>query len=111
MTDSSKYIQISKSNPVFVAECDHFGTIERVGAYKPAIIEDHMYFTWDIKYTWAIVALHEWIQANYPILNEYPKAKFSIAIVDGSKDKHGEFTRKNVYSISSSKAKRLLKQP
>lgn len=106
-TIEKEYIIPTKQDPVFQADCDHFGYIE-TGIWKSHLVGNCTSSTFALDFTEAIVELHQWILDNEWILTEYPKAKFGIGIIDGSVDKNGDAIKKQVYSISVAKAKRLL---
>ncbi len=93
----------------FTASCDHFGFIE--GIYRDVDIKEKDYTVvmhpFEYNFIRAIDALHSFI-IDQNMVNEFPKAKFEIQLVDGNIDKNGEIKLTPVYSISSAKAKKLL---
>ena len=101
------YIIPTKTEPVFSAECDYFGTID--GMYKDWLITSINVCgsTFGINFTDSVTSLHIWLQDNPDVIKMYPKAKFSIDVIDGSL-KNGEYVRKTVYSITASKAKKYV---
>lgn len=110
---TTEYIIPTKESPVFTAECDWFGFIEG-NFYKRFLITEpdggqSCGDTFAIRYHDAIVRLHEWIQENNQVLDEWPKAKFTIRLVDGSWDPRlNQRKDRVVYTISAKKAKELL---
>ena len=111
--NNSDYIIPTKKSPVFTAENDWFGFIES-SLWKQHLVEGpddlgSLGNTWATNYLDALRYLHEWIQENTFILDEYPKAKFTIRLVDGSwNHKLNQKKEEIVYTISARKAKRLL---
>ena len=103
----SNYIIPTKKNPVYTAECDYFGYIE-TEFYKDLFVNNSYCSTFALNYKDAVNKLHEWIIDNKNILNEYPKCKFNISLVDGTIDKYNNKKEKKVYTISAIKAKKLL---
>ena len=104
--NTKEYITPTKENPIFIASCDHFGNI--AGPYKDWRIEGVCCGdTFAVTFAGAINDLHEWLKENRDLLDEFPKSKFEIYVVDGTV-KGGEFVDKKVYSISASKAKKYL---
>lgn len=105
------FITPTKEDPIFVAQCDYIGRIER-SLYKESRVDAGEYVscmnTFSLSYTDGITALHEWIQENSWTVKEYPKCKFILAMVDGSLNKYEEVKEVTVYSISASKAKKLI---
>lgn len=104
--ETSNYIIPTKKYPVYIAECDYFGYIE-TSYYKNSNVNGSICSTFELRYKDAVNKLHEWIIEGKDILNEYPKCKFNIYLVDGTMDKYGT-KRKKVYTISAVKAKKLL---
>lgn len=100
-------IKPTKQSPVFTADCDYFGYIEDA-PFKQSEVNNCIYPTFELTYMAAVNRLHEWIIDNKEILNDYPKAKFRIRIMDGTLDKYQDAIQKTVYTISASKAKKLL---
>lgn len=104
------YIRPTKKSPVFIAVCDWFGNIEEE-RYKDYEIKTDGYWcvgsTFGISFRGSVNRLHEWIQDNPTVVKDYPKCKFEIYLLDGTvtKDKSNQV---KVYSISASKAKKLL---
>ena len=98
--ESQEYIKITKEEPIFVAECDHFGYIETT-TYKAAQIGDSLIHPFALDYTEAIINLHKWIKETNSI-SEFPKAKWNIYVINGTFDKSGERIEKKVYSITVS---------
>lgn len=109
MTTISK---IAKRAPI-LASCDYFGTIER-GMYKEHTLSNpkadyrtvFQPFAWN--YIDAVNSLHEWIQENAWCIDEYPKCKFELFKMTNRLDKHGDYIRVRLYSITANKAKMLL---
>ncbi len=93
----------------FLAECDYFGYIE--GSFKDVEVQESenilIMHPFEYNFTRAIADLHEFI-INDDMINEFPKAKWNIYLVDGSMNDYGDINRSKVYSISSAKAKKLL---
>jgi len=111
---NSTYIIPTKNNPIFVAQCDYFGYIED-SPWKEFKIDlpdgsETTGKTFALSFTNAIVDLHTWITEYPQILDEYPKATFSIHLVNGKVDEYGQYATPMVYKISASKAKKLLIQ-
>ncbi len=109
--ETSEYITPTKESPVFVAECDWFGFIE--GIYKDFLIETENVSscgqTFGIHYDKAITDLHTWIKENPKVLEDYPKCKFNLYLVDGSYDsKTDRRKEQKIYTISAKNAKRFL---
>lgn len=105
--NTSNYIIPTKKNPVYTAECDYFGYIE-TRFYKDLIVNNSICSTFELNYKNAVNKLHEWIIDNKNVLNEYPKCKFNIELIDGTINKYNGTKRKKVYTISANKAKKLL---
>lgn len=105
---TTDYIIPTKNRPVFTAHCDYFGRIDGVITYKDWTIGDIGGDTFATSFKDAVNYLHEWIEENKWCIEEYPKCKFIIEMIDGSLDKRRDIIYKNVYTISASKAKKLL---
>ena len=109
MKKEPEYIIPTKKNPVFSASCDWFGRIEE-NFYKmwniPGI--NLVGNTFSTDFADAVTRLHEWIKENKHVLNEYPKSKFTIDVIDGSFNKFGDYSSKVVYTISAAKAKKYI---
>jgi len=103
--NKSKYIIPTKEKPVFKAECDFFGYID--GPYKDHIIGNCVSNTFGVDFAMSINYLHKWIKDSDAI-NNWPKCKFNLYVIDGSTDKYGDPVMKKVYTISASKAKKYL---
>ena len=104
------YIIPTKNEPIFQAECDHFGFIED-GFYKYAKVGNGITSVFALTYSEAINKLHEYLQKdNYgkEIIEEYPKAKFSIYEVDGRTGSNDETLSKTVYTLTASKIKKYF---
>ncbi len=111
MKSATKTTETNFKRQFFLADCDYFGYIEP-GIFKEVEIPYDKNCTsimrpFEYDYTKAINSLHEWILENDGIAN-FPKAKWSIYLVDGSMNKYEEIKTDKVYSISSTKAKKLL---
>lgn len=102
-----KYIVPTRKNPLFQATCSYFGTIE-TNVYKNALIGNTTTSVFACSYVEAITELHNWIETNWWCIDENPKCKFEIMMLDGSVDKYGEIERRAVYTISARKAGKLL---
>lgn len=102
---NQEYITPTKKSPVFTANCTYTGFFE--GAYKMWSIGDTAGATFALSYTDAISKLHELIIEYKHLIEDYPKCKFEIEMIDGT-IKEGQVAFKKVYSISASKAKKFL---
>ena len=111
--ENQDYITPTKQYPVFTAECDHFGFIEEP-LYKSFLVEDNegsgsIGHTFALDFTNAIIRLHAWIKNNPHVVNEFPKCKFNLYLINGTIDKKlCQRHEEKVYSISAKKAKKLL---
>ena len=109
---ATDYIRPTKANPIFIAECNYFGFIEDGNLWKEYEMEtrDGLTggYTWEIYYEKAIIRLHNWLKENKEAITEYPKAKYTIYLLDGSLDKRGERKLEKVYEITTKKAIQLL---
>ena len=101
------YIIPTKKEPIFKAMNDYFGYLEN-GIYKNALFTDCLTSVFALTYSEAITRLHEYIIENPHLVDEMPKSKWEITVLDGTFDKHGERVAKVVYSISSAKAKKYI---
>ena len=105
------YITPTKESPIFVAECDWFGFIGG-SLYKEYIVNENdgqsCGETFSLHFKDSVNRLHEWIENNENTLKEYPKCKFNIYMINGSLDKDGRKKYEKVYTITASKAKKLL---
>ncbi len=113
----NSYITPTKDSPIFMAECDHFGYLSQSIHYKDSVIEcaddnsGACLNTFALSYESAIKYLHDYLcsEDGQWAMKEYPKAKFSIYLIDGSQDKRlGRYKTQKVYTISSKKATQLL---
>jgi len=103
------FIIPTKKHPIFVAECDYFGYIE-CSVYKRSLVDGVCnYATFETDFSRAVNLLHEELKDGVWCM-DFPKAKFTIYSVDGSKDKYGNAKMNVVYAISASKAKKLVCQ-
>jgi hypothetical protein len=103
------YIVPTKERPIFIAFCDHFGVIDGIITYKDWCINNVCGSTFATSFKDAVNYLHEWIEENRWCINEYPKCKFEIEIIDGTfNERLDEVIRKKVYSITANKSKKLL---
>lgn len=107
-TDS---ITPTKKNPVFTAVCEDFGYIEE-SMYKQWNIKkegtiNSWGYTFALTYFDAVKNLHEWIQENSEYVKGLKNIKFKIEMVDGSYNEWGEVIYKEVYSITSAKARKV----
>jgi len=101
----AKYIVPTKDRPVFKACCDYIGNIG--GIYKDHLVGNCCSDTFGLNYKDSINGLHEWILDNKSIIEEYPKCKFDLYLIDGTIE-HEQAKEVKVYSISARKAKKLL---
>lgn len=110
---SLEFITPTKKEPIFVADCDHFGYIED-SPYKKARVfyaNDGGYSTiktFGTSFMQAVNDLHQWIIDNDSTIYEMPKCKFNIYLVDGTIDKYDQMKLTKVYTINAAKAKKLL---
>ena len=109
--ETNNYIQIKKGSKVFIACNDYFGFFGS-GIYKMWNVKNgensHYGETFALNFKEAVNMLHEYIQENEYMIKEYPKTKYSIYMIDGTMNKYGEVNFKEVYSITTAKAKKLL---
>tara|TARA_R110000772_G_scaffold153261_1_gene264256 strand:- start:22797 stop:23138 length:342 start_codon:yes stop_codon:yes gene_type:complete len=105
---TSTTITPTKSNPVFIAENDYFGYIDP-SMYKDGFCGNCSFKIFAIYYASAINNIHQFIQLNDHLIQNFPKSKYNIYMIDGSLDKNGDTIYKKVYTISSAKAKKYLK--
>jgi len=113
-TQETEYAGVSKITPIYIAECNAFGFMER-GLYKDYLIktEDEEFYgqVWDMDLTRAIQALHEWIRDidNREFVIENPNAKYTLYMMDGSwNEKYGRPAEIKVYEITTAMALRTL---
>ena len=111
-TTPSNYITPTKNSPIFTAECDYFGYIDR-GRYKEWQVGNgnctHAGSTFATSFTDAVNALHEWLKENREVIEDYPKSKFTIHVNYGEIDTKRDHVKIHpVYSISAGKAKKFI---
>lgn len=106
--DNNEYIIPTNDNPIFKAEDDHSGWIDR-NMYKDALIGDICTSVFATSYEDAILSLHNWIRENKEYIMSQPlKAKYSILSTVGKLNKHDEVEYYNVYSITNRRARKYL---
>ena len=108
---ATDYIIPTRKNPVFTAVCEDFGYIESTmhkqwNIRKEGVI-NHIGNTFALTYFDAVRYLHEWIQENSEYVKGLKNIKFKIEMVDGSFNEYAEVTYKEVYSITSAKARKV----
>lgn len=103
-----EYITPTKEYPVFKCYNDYSGYIEQT-LYKQWQIKEGSH--WTIGYTFAlnltdaIRYLHEFIKENKEEIN--PKSKFTIVMMNGKINKHGDIEETKCYSVSMKQAKQF----
>lgn len=108
---TTDYIIPTKKSPVFTAVCEDFGYIEesiyKMWNIKKEGIINHVGWTFACDYSTAVNNLHEWMKENADYVRRCKNIKFKIMVVDGSYDKWGDVITKEVYSITSVKARKV----
>ena len=54
-----KTLTATKKTPIFTADCSHFGRLE--SSYKPTMVNDVSYITYEVDYCKAIDKLHKYL--------------------------------------------------
>ncbi len=110
--ETQHYITPTKKQPIFAACNDYFGYIEP-GIYKPFKIETPHgiscgYSVMGLSYADAVNNLHDWIKNNAYTAICDPKSTYTLYMVDGRVDKHGEVIYKPLYKISAKNAIKFI---
>lgn len=108
MDSKTDYIKPTKDNPIFKCYNSYFGYIEDTMYKEWEIHEDNVWSvgsTFAIDLSRAILKLHDYIKEHRESINS--NSKFTIVMVDGSLNTHGEINEKKCYSITMKQAKQF----